>query len=190
MRAGPGTGRGDLPVLFRELQPPRCQWLFWKMPSSWQCQLKLMSALQDGTPFPKLLWEQNRTLTKERARETGSTKLTFFLSRSPALLVRLAIREWITSIPLKQCTDQEKGVGIINGKILESFSPVAWLQLQGKQDTTLNMGRRKRKGAETLTIYRDWLARKNKVAVVNRHSCPELPGEKRTRTIAVCTGCK
>lgn len=54
----------------------------------------------------------------------------------------------------------------------------------------LHVGRRKRKRAETLMIYRDRLARKNKVGVVNRHSWPTLPGEKPTRTIAVFTGCK
>lgn len=34
---------------------------------------------------------------------------------------------------------------IINGKILESFSPVAWLQLQGKQDTMLAYGKEEEK---------------------------------------------
>lgn len=111
-----------------------------------------------------------------------------FLSHS--LLVQLAIREWITSIPLKQCSDQEKGVGIINGKILESFSPVAWLQLQGKQDTMLHAGRRKRKGAEPLMTCRDWLSGKNKVVVAYRHSWPTLQGEERIYAIVACTGYK
>lgn len=76
MRAGWGTRRGDLPELFRKLQPTPCQQLFWKVLSSWQKQLKAMRALQDEALFPKLLWEQKCTLTKESARETGTTKLT------------------------------------------------------------------------------------------------------------------
>lgn len=52
-----GTGRGHVPPLFRELQLTHCQWLFWKLPIGWQCQLKSVRALQDGAPFPKLLWE-------------------------------------------------------------------------------------------------------------------------------------
>lgn len=49
------------------------------------------------------------------------------------------------------------------------------------------MGRRKRKGAETLMIYRDGLARKSEVLVVNRHRRHKISGERRTSAIASCT---